>query len=132
MAEKEATERRVYVLPVELVERVRQYQKDNAIASEVEAVRRLLDTALQMRDTVNTILKKMLAKFEAEKDLRIISRDILATHPLVEHIKNSNDSVEFVLKDSWRGKFTSNGKALTSLGNSRWSDGSDLDDEIPF
>lgn len=130
MAEKEATERRVYVLPVELVERVRQFQKDNLIASEVEAVRRLLDTALHMRDDVHSILKKMSVRFETEKDIRIISRDILAAHPLVEHIKISNNSVEFTLKDGMRGRFNSSGKLMVAAPNSRLTD--ELDDEIPF
>ncbi|MFG1184331.1 hypothetical protein [Xanthobacter aminoxidans] len=130
MAEKEATERRVYVLPVELVERIRQFQKDNLIASEVEAVRRLLDTALHMRDDVHTILKKMSGRFETEKDIRIISRDILAAHPLVEHIKISNNAIEFTLKDGMRGRFNNSGKLMTAVPGGRWAD--DLDDEIPF
>src|ERR1700681_1721560 len=76
MADKEEMERRVYVLPVEQLERLRAYQSRNGISSEVEAVRRLLDAALQMRDTVPDILRKLKSRFANEKDLRVLARDI--------------------------------------------------------
>jgi hypothetical protein len=78
MADKEATERRVYVLPREQLERIRAYQSNSAIGSEVDAVRPLLDSALQMRDTPQDILRKLKSRFADEKDLRVLARDILA------------------------------------------------------
>ena len=51
---KDGTERRVYMLPANLLERLRAYQVSQGIGSEAEAARRLLDTALQMRDTART------------------------------------------------------------------------------
>lgn len=129
MAEKEATERRVYVLPVELVERVRQYQKDNLIASEVEAVRRLLDTALHLRDDVHSLLQKMKTKYKAEKDIRVISRDVLALHPLIESIKISDGSIEFTMKNGGMGSFATDGEAYF-MNKGQWN--RELDDEIPF
>lgn len=127
MAEKEPTERRVYVLPAELVERIRRYQKDHLIASEVEAVRRLLDTALHLRDNVHSLLQKMLDKFQVEKDIRIIARDVLAVHPLVESILNSSSSVEFSLKDGSKGYLRNDGKAFFHR-NGSWVE----EDYMPF
>lgn len=88
----EPSERRVYVLPSELVQRVREYQEGNGIPSEVEAVRRLLDNALQMRDSVKSLLTKLRQKSANERDIRVLSRDVLAAHPLVRSI--SIDDVE--------------------------------------
>lgn len=129
MAEKEATERRVYVLPVELVERVRRYQRNNLISSEVEAVRRLLDTALHLKDDAQSILDKFHDRFNNDKDLRVLSRDILAIHPLVEQIHHRNNCVEFTLKDGQRARFLSNGDGqIWDIAKSGWV----ADDHIPF
>ena len=43
----EPTERRVYVMPVDLIERIQQYGFDNGHPSEVSAVRELLSLALK-------------------------------------------------------------------------------------
>ena len=43
---REGTERRVYVLPAELVERIRSFQRDERLPSETEAARQLLELAL--------------------------------------------------------------------------------------
>jgi len=129
MAEKEKTERRVYVLPTELVDRIRRFQLDNKIPSEVEAVRRLIDTSLHLRDDVDSILEKFHNKFDNEKDLRVLSRDILSTHPLVSTIQHEQDSVVFILQDRSKGKFRLDGKGFTW---SNFGDNWEEDDHIPF
>ncbi|WP_202944760.1 hypothetical protein [Beijerinckia indica] len=103
MAEKEKTERRVYVLPAELVERIRKYQAENNISSEVEAVRRLLDTALYMRDTVTTIMDKVIDRLMSDRDLRIIARDVLSMHPLVSNISLDDGQLIFRLQNGESG-----------------------------
>jgi hypothetical protein len=159
MAEKEENERRVYVLPVEQLERVRAYQSANGIGSEVEAVRRLLDAALQMRDTVRDVLKILKSRYAAEKDLRVLARDILAGHALIRSVHYDDDAVYFFFSNGEGGKIDSGG--ATYVGDARehevWHDwppppkttaraaarggsgptwdapkGGDFDDEIPF
>jgi hypothetical protein len=109
MADRESTERRVYVLPAEQLERIRAYQTSSGIGSEVEAVRRLLDAALQMRDTPQDILKKLKSRYADEKDLRVLARDILAAHALVESVHFADDGVWFWLKGDVRGKIAADG-----------------------
>jgi len=129
VAEKEATERRVYVLPQELVERVRKYQRDTLISSEVEAVRRLLDTALQLRDDTQSILDKFHNRFSSEKDLRVLSRDILGVHPLVDSIQHTNYSVIFSLKNGDKASFTISGEGkIWNKRTEKWEE----DMNIPF
>ncbi len=83
MADKEGMERKVWLLPAELSDRIRVYQTDLGIPSEVEAARRLLDSALQMRDTVDDIAQRLKARHAEEKDLRGLARDVLTSHVLV-------------------------------------------------
>lgn len=155
MAEKEATERRVYVLPKELLDRIRGYQSRNGIGAEVEAVRRLLDTALQMRDTVHDILNKLKSKFAEEKDLRVLAREVLAGHILVREVRFEDRAVMFTLGGDMIGRIEDDGRIFTGYDWERWSEvgaaqpakgggrpsggptwdapkGGDLDDEIPF
>ncbi len=153
LADKEGMERKVYVLPAELGGRIRAYQLAQGISSEVEAARRLLDSALQMRDTTEDILKKLKSRFAEEKDLRVLARDILAGHPLVSAVHFADDGVWFYLKGEERGKIGRDGKTFSGQGDvdegwhlypppapraraaaPSWDTpkGGDLDDEIPF
>lgn len=88
---KEKTQRRVYVLPTELVDRILAYQQQTGLASEVEAARRLLDDALKQRDTFLTITNKFIEKRKETKSLRDAARDTLADHPLVMGIQFADD-----------------------------------------
>ncbi len=156
MADKETTERRVYVLPTEQLERIRAYQADNGISSEVEAVRRLLDVSLQLRDTVPDLLRKLKSRFSDERDLRVLARDILALHPLVINVRFDDRAVSFSFADEDHGRIDTLGQTYRSgTGHSDdWSlyppverrprgggggaptwdapKGGDPDDEIPF
>lgn len=157
---KDATERRVHVLPTELLERIRAYQTASGIPSEVEAVRRLLDSALQMRDSVTDILDRVSVKYKDEMDFRVLARDVLVSHILVQDISISDFTLEFKLKNGARGSidgfgsmqvarsegdlleeypFTKKARAAPTaptpaLAQPSWesSKGDDLDDEIPF
>lgn len=114
MAEKEATERRVYVLPAEQLERIRAYQTANSIASEVEAERRLLDLALQNQDTIQDVLRKLKSRYSDEKDIRVLARDILTTHILVTNIEFADREVSFHMVGGHRGMINKDG--ITHLG----------------
>jgi hypothetical protein len=155
MADVETAGRRVYVLPAELIERIRAYQSDNGLSSEVEAVRRLLDIALQLRDTSVDLLARLRSKFETEKDLRMLVRDNLAAHALVRTVTFEDGAIEFSLNNGDRGRMEKSGETYIIDGNGdlqreprvtsrrqsikmatpSWDapkGGSDLDDEIPF
>jgi hypothetical protein len=116
MADKESTERRVYVLPSEQLERIRAYQTANSISAEVEAVRRLLDLALQNLDTIHDILKKLRSRYADEKDLRVLARDILTTHVLVLSVHFLEDGVSFYMAGEMRGKITKDGTTYIAEG----------------
>jgi len=117
MADKEPTERRVYVLPIEQLHRIRTYQNNSGIGSEVEAVRRLLDAALQMRDTPQDILKTLKSRYADEKDLRVLAKDILAAHALVESVHFADDGIWFRLKGDVRGKIGVDGATYIGHGS---------------
>ncbi len=157
MLDKDGTERRVYVLPKELLERLRAYAARKAITAEVEAVRRLLDKALQMEDSAIDILNKLKARFADEKDLRVLARDVLAAHVLVKKINYEENAVSFELADGSEGLIDNEGKTFVGNGPDRWDEhpplrlstkvvkaggggpnwdapkkGGDVEDEIPF
>jgi len=154
--DKESPSRRVYVLLPEQVDEIRAYQARNGISSEVEAVRRLLEIALRLRDTIPDILKKLKARLSNEKDLRVLGRDILSMHPLVKSVHFEEDALIFTFNANDRGKIDSNGRMFMADASANdWDDwdeypdprrpahsggtpswdapkGGDLDDEIPF
>lgn len=117
MADKEGMERKVYLLPAELVERLRAYQVSQGIASEVEAARRLLDGALQMRDTVDDLLVKLKARFVQERDLRALNREVLAAHPLITRIEIDDASISFIMKTSESGRIDAMGRIFKGDGS---------------
>jgi hypothetical protein len=147
---KDTTERRVYNLPADLLERLRAYQVSQGIASEVEAARRLLHIALQMRDSVTDILSTLEAKFADEKDLRVLAGDVLSKHILVDKIQFGKGLVVFVMENGDRGMIQESGTLFYADSDDRdddwtsykrkptgaspsWDAGKgDLDDEIPF
>ncbi|WP_122049903.1 hypothetical protein [Asaia bogorensis] len=147
--EKATTERRIHVLPVELLERVRAYQSDNGIASEVEAVRRLLSEALQARDSVEDIMKQVRAQFQRDRDLRALARDVLSGHILVKQIEIGDSTLTFQTRSNEVGQISRDGTMAigTSDEEGRFYDltqwplkpkrnvskpSDDLDAEIPF
>ena len=104
-------ERKVYLLPTELSDRIRAYQTDQGITSEVEAARRLLDSALQMRDTVKDILIRLKGRFAEEKDFRVLARDGLTNHILVTQISfdEGNRGLAFQFRGGECGRIDADG-----------------------
>jgi hypothetical protein len=152
MADKEGVERKVWLLPTELSERIKAFQSSQGITSEVEAARRLLDAALQLRDTVPDILRKLTDRYAEEKDLRVLARDVMVGHTLVTSVNFDDDGVWFQFKDDSMGKINREGKTFLGdteghevnwrpyprpappvrSGGPSWGKGGDMDDEIPF
>ena len=94
------TQRRAYVLPTELVNRIEEFQREKGFSSEVEAVRRLLDDALKSRDTFETIVKRFLDKLSTLKILSEATKEVLVGHPLIDSIHFiDEDNIRFEMKD---------------------------------
>lgn len=96
--EKEKPQRRVYVLPSELVDRIVAYQNEMGLQSEVEAARRLLHEALKSRDDWRSIVRRFKDRLAETRVLSDIAKDVLMGHPLVTQINMLGDAIQFVLK----------------------------------
>jgi hypothetical protein len=136
---KEKTQRRVYVLPAELVERIVAFQNEVGLTSEVEAARRLLDGALKSRDTYSTLITRFRSRLTETRIPAEIAKDVLVGHPLVDRISFRDDRIEFVMKDSIEVTIWTDGKYHVEQDNQRIDFGpkaarsrSDMDDDIPF
>jgi hypothetical protein len=109
--------RRVYALPVEMVDRIVKFQHSKGLSSEVEAVRRLLDEALKSRDDIDDIINRLLAKLGQTRIAAEAARDVLVGHPLVSSVSFGDDFVAFMLKNGTeatvneRGWVSLNGKS---------------------
>ncbi|TPJ28032.1 hypothetical protein [Mesorhizobium sp. B2-7-2] len=95
-------QRRVYVLPTELVERIVAFQNEMGMPSEVEAARRLLDDALKFRDDWRSIVDRILAKtgkggVNQVGRLHEAAKEIIVGHPLVTAVTFEKRSVSFRL-----------------------------------
>lgn len=146
--EKPTTERRIHVLPVELLDRIRAYQADNNIPSEVEAVRRLLSEALQARDSIDDIMKQVAAQFKIDRDLRNIAKEVLTGHTRVNRLEIEDNCVRFGMRTGDAGSISKDGtmqvgtvddEGYFRLGENwprarSWTDSPapELDEEIPF
>lgn len=98
-SDKEKTQRRVYVLPTELVERIVAYQSEMGLQSEVEAARRLLDDALKSRDDWRSIARRFKDRLSETRVISDIAKDVLMGHPLVTQINmHGSDAIQFSLK----------------------------------
>jgi hypothetical protein len=137
---KEKTQRRVYVLPAELVERIVAFQNEVGLTSEVEAARRLLDGALKSRDTHSTLIARFRSRLTETRIPAEIAKDVLVGHPLVDRISFRDDRIEFAMKDGIEVTIWTDGKYHVEQDNQRIDFGpkpvrsrtSDMDDEIPF
>lgn len=142
---KEKTQRRVYVLPAELVDRIVAFQNETGLTSEVEAARRLLDDALKSRDTYKTIITRFLSRLAQTRIPAEIAKDVLVGHPLVAQIKFADDQIEFAMKDGHTVSISKSGtysvvddyNKLVEQGPQKKSTitrgkRDELDDEIPF
>ena len=96
--EKPDGQRRVYVLPNELYERIVKFQEDKGYPSEVEAVRRLLDEALKSRDDIHMIVSRFLDRLKVNKIAHEVAKDVLVGHPLVKEISFDGEAIMFRVK----------------------------------
>jgi hypothetical protein len=120
VSDASATQRRVYALPGEMVERIVEYQKEKGFQSEVEAVRRLLDEALKSRDTPEKVLNRFLARLEAHRVVSEAAKDVLVGHPMVESMRWGPDEVSFQIKGAPEITVRDNGAVTLSSPAIEW------------
>ena len=140
MGVKEKTQRRVYVLPAELVDRIVAFQNEVGLGSEVEAVRRLLDGALKSRDTYTTLITRFRSRLAETRIPAEIAKDVLVGHPLVERIAFRDDRIEFEMKEGLSVTISIDGKYQVVDGNNQLVESgpkpnrrpTNMDDDIPF
>lgn len=137
--DKDKGQRRVYVLPTELVDRIVDYQQKMGISSEVEAARRLLDEALMRRDNWRSITKRFIEKLKETRVLSDIAKDVLIGHPLVTSVHFEAELVRFNLVTGETVEVTTAGKvhATENYGETLEYEPSGFskqidDDDIPF
>lgn len=111
--------RRVYALPAEMVDRITKFQKDKGLASEVEAVRRLLDEALKSRDDLDTIINRLLSKLGHVRIAAEAARDVLVGHPLVTGMSFGDSYVSFHLKNGGQATVFESGHV--SIKDNEWT-----------
>lgn len=116
MSDKDKAQRRVYMLPGELVERIVAYQSEMGIASEVEAARRLLDDALKRRDTPYDIIMRFRSKMKGNKLLSDAARDIIVGHPLLTSLNIEKDRIRIKLNSGSVIEIKDDGKSSIDAG----------------
>ena len=94
------TQRRVYVLPTELVERIVAHQQEMGISSEVETARRLLDEGLKQHDTALSITCRFQDRLKDTRLLADVAKDVLIGHPQLSTLRMELDRIEFTHLDT--------------------------------
>ena len=106
---RDATQRRVYALPAEMVDRIVEFQKEKGLQSEVEAVRRLLDNSLKSRDNPTKIINRFLSRLSKERIASEVAKSVLVGHPLVKLITFTDEAICFTLLDGFNIEISDEG-----------------------
>lgn len=148
------------LLPPGMVWRVERYSIASGLPSSEEAAKRLIKFALEEKESTKDILEKLYESFRTERDLRLLARDVIASHSATTNIKYGRDYVWFETKSGESGAIDSKGKLYFSEHGNEWDENMnyytpqplqdirsavknapsyggkgthpDLDDEIPF
>lgn len=134
MAEKENNmasptddaQRKIYVLPKELVERIVKFQKSHRYPSEVEAVRYLLNKALLFSQTPDELMTDVYFYLDdAEDDAKAIEnmvKDLLMGHPLVSILSIQKNGYFITLENGDEYKIGKNGGMIElKIGTGEWA-----------
>ena len=88
--------RRLYALPTSLVWRIQLFQRDNGLASETEAARRLLEEALPLHDTISDVFYRFDQRLEFHRgDRHEAAKEVLVGHPKITWLKFEGDTISF-------------------------------------
>lgn len=140
------------LLPPGMVWRVERYKNSAGLNSNEEAAKRLIKFALEERESTKDILEKLHENYKKEKDLRILARDVIASHGAMTNIRYGKDFVWFETTADESGAIDKKGTLYFSDQARGWDCGMeyyipqseqpeadlwnstdpDLDEEIPF
>ena len=81
----------------------------NLVCRQVEAARRLLDEALLSRDTIVSIVSRVISQLKSVRSLREAAKEVLASHPLVTRIQYENNELSFGIADGHHAEITERG-----------------------
>jgi len=108
------------LFPPQLIWRISRF-KDNAnLPNNEEAAKRLIKSALDERESTTDILDKLSQMFKSERDLRILSREVIAPHAAVENIQYGKDYVWFSTRNNESGAIDKKGKLYFSADGNAW------------
>ena len=134
MAEKENNmasptddaQRKIYVLPKELADRIVKFQRRHRYPSEVEAVRYLLNKALLFSQTPNELMTDVYFCLKKAKDdakaIENIVKDLLMGHPLVSILSIQKNGYFITLENEEEYKISRNKPLpMQNKENGKWS-----------
>lgn len=93
-----ATTRKVVTLPKEVVDRVEKYRQSRNLASESDALRRLIETGLGLLDTPDELTTRCQSATLRGETIGSVISNILDDHPLVNEITITSDHVRIELR----------------------------------
>lgn len=137
------------LLPPALIWRISRYKENHSLPSNEEAAKRLLKIALDERESTKDILDKLHESYQRERDLRILAREVIASHAAVLNINYGPDYVWFNTNNRESGAIDKKGNLYYSEDGREWdhgmdyyspttekggwsAPGTDLEDPIPF
>lgn len=105
-------QRKIYVLPKELVERIVNFQKSRRYPSEVEAVRHLLNKGLVFCQTPDELMLEVFSCLINNKSTESIVNGLLVGHPLVASLTIQKNGYFFTLENGDEYKINKNKAVL--------------------
>lgn len=122
----EDTQRKIYVLPKELADRITKFQRRHGYPSEVEAVRHLLNKALLFSQTPDELMTDVWGYLDdAEDDAKAIEnmvKDLLMGHPLVSILSIQKNGYFITLENGDEYKIGKNGgKLKEKIATGEWA-----------
>jgi len=119
---KQAPERTALeqLFPPQLIWRISRFKDNAGLPSNEEAAKRLVKSSLDERESTKDILDKLNQMFKSERDLRILSREVIAPHAAVENIQYGKDYVWFSTRNNESGAIDRKGKLYFSADGNAW------------
>lgn len=108
------------LFPPQLIWRISRFKDNAGLPSNEEAAKRLVKSALDERESTKDILDKISQLFKTERDLRVISRQVIAPHAAVENIRYGKDYVWFLTRSGESGGVDKKGKLYFSDDGNDW------------
>lgn len=115
-------QRKIYVLPKELVDRIAKFQRRHGYPSEVEAVRHLLNKALLFSQTPDELISEVVCCLDDARATENMIRDLLMGHPLVATLTIQKNSCFVTLENGDEFQIGRNEQGLKKkLPSGEWS-----------